>query len=611
MKHPELLSLHSVSDLRISPGTSRCAFLVHTPCEAENNYETHLYVSDFTVSYPIGMSGITSFAWVDDAALAVGRPSADSTQFALLSLKDGSEGTVWNIPFDARIEGWVLGQLLISARRPITEEKAQEDGSWTILDELPIWEDGEGYRAKIRRQLFLCSYGGQPIRISPEEMDVRIVSAHSNGLAYAGYILGNHGRIVNEIRYWAGEDRLLRRNCGDIRHLALGSNYAFIYALDIERETDSAPALIQVSLDTGKADPLYVSGIAVGNYIVSDIGLQGKILCADGDALYFAATKEGSSQIYKLSASGEPLCLTLDPGSIEQLDVRAGRIVFAGLRRGSCQEVYVLEDGEQMISHLHGNDTLPFYPMVEIPCHGIQGWALREETEEKTCPAVIFLHDGPQQAFGKVYHFGMQLLAQNGYVVLFANLPGSMGYGKDFSMLDGHWGDDDCNGLVRFLDAALDACPEIDPSRLAVIGTGYGAYLAAAATGKCNRFGAAICDGVISNCVSMVSTSDHGIAFAEKQMKACAFKQTGELWKRSPLSRIASMKTPTLLLHGENDRSSHLSQGQMLFTALKIHGVPARLCVFPGENHSLASKGTPLARDRYHSEILRWLKMYL
>lgn len=220
-------------------------------------------------------------------------------------------------------------------------------------------------------------------------------------------------------------------------------------------------------------------------------------------------------------------------------------------------------------------------------------------------------HDGPQQAFGKVYHFGMQLLAQNGYVVLFANLPGSMGYGKDFSMLDGHWGDDDCNGLVRFLDAALDACPEIDPSRLAVIGTGYGAYLAASATGKCNRFGAAICDGVISNCVSMVSTSDHGIAFAEKQMKACAFKQTGELWKRSPLSRIASMKTPTLLLHGENDRSSHLSQGQMLFTALKIHGVPARLCVFPGENHSLASKGTPLARDRYHSEILRWLKMYL
>lgn len=276
MKHPELLSLHSVSNLRISPGASRCAFLVHTPCEAENNYETHLYVSDYTVSYPIGVSGVTSFAWVDEAVLAVGRPNADSTQFALLSLKDGSEETVWNIPFEARIEGWVSGQLLISARRPITEEKAQEDGAWTILDELPIWEDGDGYQSKIRRQLFLCSRIGELKRISPEDMDVRIVSADSNGLAYAGYIPGSRGRTADEIRYWDGEERLLCRNCGDIRHLALGSNYAFIYGLNIESEPDAAPALMQVSLDTGKAEPLYVSGIAVGNYIVSDIADRGK-----------------------------------------------------------------------------------------------------------------------------------------------------------------------------------------------------------------------------------------------------------------------------------------------------------------------------------------------
>ena len=611
MKHPEILSLHSVSDLRVSPEASHCAFLVHTPCEAENNYETHLHISDFTVSYPLGVSGITSFAWIDETTLAVGCPNGDGIQCALLSLKGRLEGTAWNIPFDARIEGWVAGQLLISARRPITAEKAQEDGTWTILDEFPIWEDGVGYRAKIRRQLFLCSRNGQLKRISPEEMDVRIVAADSSGLAYAGYTPGICAGAANEIRYWNGEDRFLCKDDGEINHLALGGNYAFYSTGSIDKGPDTAPALMQVSLVTGKAEPLYVSGIAVGNYIVSDISSQGGIFCADNDDLYFAATEKGSSQIYKLAAGDEPLPLTHTTGSIDQLDVHAGRIVFAGLRRGSCQEVYVLNNGEQKISHLHGKDTLPCYPMAEIPCQGIQGWALREETEEKTCPAVIFLHDGPQQAFGEVYHFGMQLLAQNGYVVLFANLPGSMGYGKDFSMLDGGWGDDDYKGLIRFLDAALETCPEIDPSRLAVIGTGYGAYLAANATGKCDRFRAAICDGVISNCVSMVSTSDQGLAFSKKQMKACAFQQTRELWKRSPLSRIASIKTPTLLLHGENDRSSHLSQGQMLFTALKVHGVPTRLCVFPGENHSLASKGTPLARDRYHSEILRWLRMYL
>lgn len=213
------------------------------------------------MSYPIGVSGVTSFAWVDEAVLAVGRPNADSTQFALLSLKDGSEETVWNIPFEARIEGWVSGQLLISARRPITEEKAQEDGAWTILDELPIWEDGDGYQSKIRRQLFLCSRIGELKRISPEDMDVRIVSADSNGLAYAGYIPGSRGRTADEIRYWDGEERLLCRNCGDIRHLALGSNYAFIYGLNIESEPDAAPALMQVSWTPAKLSPCMFPGL--------------------------------------------------------------------------------------------------------------------------------------------------------------------------------------------------------------------------------------------------------------------------------------------------------------------------------------------------------------
>lgn len=611
MKHPEILNLHSVSDLHVSPGADRCAFLVHTPCEAENNDETHLYVSDFSVSYPFGISGITSFTWIDETALAVGYPHGNGTQFALLSLKDSLKETVWKIPFFARIEGWIAGQLLISARLPITEEKAQEDGTWTVLDEFPFWEDGVGYRAKIRRQLFLSSWGGPLKRISPKEMDVRIVAPGSGSLAYAGYTPGIFARAANEIRYWDGKDRLLCKGCGEIKHLALGSNYAFFFSSHIDKEPNGVSALMQISLVTGKTEPLYVSGIAIGNYITSDISRQGNIFCADGDELYFAATKKGASQIYKLSVDREPLPMTTAAGSIDQMDVLAGRIAFAGLRKGSCQEVYALKDGEQKISHLHHEDNLPCRPMVEIPCHGIEGWALREETVEKTCPGVIFLHDGPQQAFGEVYHFGMQLLAQNGYVVLFANLPGSPGYGNDFSMLDGRWGDDDYNGLIRFLDAALDVCPEIDPSRLAVIGTGYGAYLAAAATGKCDRFRAAVCDGVISNCVSMVSTSDHGIVFSKKQMNACAFEQTEELWKRSPLSLIPSMRTPTLLLHGENDCSSHLSQGQMLFTALKVHGVPTRLCIFPGENHSLSSRGTPLARDRYHSEILQWLRKYL
>lgn len=611
MMYPELLNLRTVSDLHISPDGSRCAFLVHTPREAENDYISQLYISDFSATTPLDITSITSLTWIDRNTLMMARKQEKGTLISRLSLNDQVETACYTLPFYAQIEGFVDAKLLISARRPITEEKALEHGYWTILDEFPLWDDAAGYRAKIRRQLFLCSADGQVARISPREMDVRIVSTNANQVAYAGCTPGVLNGVADAIHYWDGTDHILCQASVEITHLALGIDSVFFAALEKGAASGSSPALKQLSLSSGIAKTISNASLPIGNHIVSDTGCQGNVFCSDGDTLYFVATENGTSQIYALTAGKEPLPLTSASGCIDQLDVQCNCIAFTGLRNGSCHEVYLWNQGEQKITSLHNEEALTSRPAVSICCHGIQGWALREETDDKSCPAVLFLHDGPQLAFGEAYHFGMQLLARNGYVVLFANLPGSMGYGDGFASLSGHWGDDDYAALVQFLDTALEICPEIDPGRLAVIGTGYGAYLAAIATGNCDRFAAAICDGVISNCVSMVSTSDHGLAFAQNQMNACAFQQTEELWKRSPLSRISAMKTPTLLLHGENDRSSHLSQGQMLFTALKVHGVPARLCVFPGENHSLASHGSPLARDRYHSEILRWLNLYL
>lgn len=611
MKHPELLNLRTVSDLRVSPGGNRCAFLVHSPREAENDYITQLYISDFVSTSPLPVTGITGLIWTDENTLMVARRQENGTQISRLSLHDCTETACFILPFAAQLEGFVAKQLLVSARRPITGEKALEKGYWTVLDELPLWDDAAGYRAKIRRQLFLCSLSGQVVRISPNELDIRMVSATADQVAYAGCIPSVLNDVANTIHLWDGTDHILCQGSGEITHLALGKDSVFFAALEQGAASGSSPALKQLTLNDGSAKMISNADLFIGNHIVSDTGCQGNVFCADGDTLYFVATVDGTSQIYTMTAGTEPQPLTFDSGCIDQLDIQGSRIAFTGLRNGSCHEVYFWDQCEQKITHLHEEESLASRPAVSICCHGIQGWALREETDDKSCPAVLFLHDGPQLAFGEAYHFGMQLLARNGYVVLFANLPGSVGYGNNFASLAGCWGDNDYNALVQFLDTALESFPEIDPSRLAVIGTGYGAYLAAIATGNGNRFAAAICDGVISNCVSMVSTSDHGLAFAQNQMNACAFRQTEDLWNRSPLSRISAMKTPTLLLHGENDRSSHLSQGQMLFTALKVHGVPTRLCIFPGENHSLASQGSPLARDRYHSEMLRWLNLYL
>lgn len=612
MKYPELLALRRSSHLSISPDGSKCAFLVHTPTEDENTYVGRIYVSSFTSSAPVGAPGVTGFTWMDGNTLLISRPAKGSgTAFFRLSAAGGSEEPFAEVPFEAAIEGLLDGELLLSAHRPITEEKAGEDGSWTVLEELPVWKDGMGYCSKIRRRLFLCPGGGPARCISPDSMDVRLVSTDSGRAVYAGYTSDVLDGPANEIHCWDGADSLLYKIPGKVTQLALSGPGVFLAALPPEAEAGAAPVLMRGSITGAALADLYTSELAIGNFIVSDAGSQGKVFTASGDTLYFVATENGSSQIYKLAAGAAPERLTSVPGSIDQLDVHAARIVFAGLRGPNCHEVYHLSGGEQLLSFLHREERIPFYPVTPIQHQNIQGWALREEAESMSHPAVLFLHDGPQLAFGPVYHFGMQLLAQHGYVVLLANLPGSIGYGDTFAALGGHWGETDCQALLSFLDAALAACPEIDPGRVAVMGTGYGAYLAATAAGRSDRFAAAICDGVISNCVSMEATSDHGPAFAAKHMKASGYTQPEKLWKCSPLSLVPSNKTPTLILHGELDRSSHLSQGQMLFTALKVHGVPARMCIFPGESHQLACTGTPAARERYYAEVLRWLALYL
>lgn len=613
MRFPELLALRHSSHLCISPSGNACAFLVHTPSQAENNYVSQIFISDYSRTSPIGSPGVTSFAWMDENTLVIARPICGGTAFFSLSIVDGTERPFAHVDLTAAaIAGVINGNLLISAQCHIGPEKDRGNNYWTILDELPIWKDDMGYCSKIRHKLFLCTSDGTIQCISPDKMDVRLISIDQSRVVYTGHTPNVLNRATDEIRCWDGADHFLYKSSDEITQIALGSNVVFFSAISSDQEAGTAPVIEQLPVAGGPAQIICSPELAIGNYVISDVGSCGKIFTANGDTLYFVATQNGCSQIYKLSPNLELVCLTSTMGSIDQLDVQSAHIVFAGLRGTNCHEVYYLNNNEEInISLLHKEGEIPYRPMTSIQHEGIQGWVLREEAEDQSCPAVILLHDGPQQAFGQVYHFGMQLLAQSGYEVLFVNLPGSIGYGNEYATLGGHWGEKDCDVLLQFLEFVLTVYPEIDPSRLAIMGTGYGAYLASLATSKTNCFAAAICDGTISNCISMEATSDHGLTFSAKQMKANSYTQPEKLWERSPLSRIASMKTPTLILHGEDDRSSHLSQGYMLFTALKVHNIPTRMCIFQGENHNLSSNGTLAARDRYFSEVIQWLSVYL
>ena len=166
-----------------------------------------------------------------------------------------------------------------------------------------------------------------------------------------------------------------------------------------------------------------------------------------------------------------------------------------------------------------------------------------------------------------------------------------------------------------FLEAHILMEPEIfsefDKSRVGVTGGSYGGYMTNWIIGHTDRFKCAASQRSISNWISKFGTTDIGYYFNADQNQATPWINHDKLWWHSPLKYADKAKTPTLFIHSEEDYRCWLAEGLQMFTALKYHGVEARLCMFRGENHELSRSGKPKHRIRRLTEITNWFEKYL
>ena len=170
---------------------------------------------------------------------------------------------------------------------------------------------------------------------------------------------------------------------------------------------------------------------------------------------------------------------------------------------------------------------------------------------------------------------------------------------------------------MEFTDQVLERYPDIDADRLAEMGGSYGGFMTNWIIGHTDRFRCCNSQRSISNWVSMFGVADIGYYFADDQTLGWPWGSTDgvpnvdAMWDQSPLKYADQVKTPTLFLHSDCDYRCPLEQGMQMFTALKIHGVPARLVVFKGENHELSRGGKPQGRVRRLVEISNWYGQWL
>jgi acylaminoacyl-peptidase len=240
----------------------------------------------------------------------------------------------------------------------------------------------------------------------------------------------------------------------------------------------------------------------------------------------------------------------------------------------------------------------------------IQGWIVRPPAFDATkrYPLILEIHGGPFADYGDRFGAEMQLYAAAGYVVLYVNPRGSTSYGEEFGNLIHHdYPGHDYDDLMSGVDAVL-ARGYVDPGQLFVTGGSGGGVLTAWIVGKTDRFRAAVSAKPVINWASFVLTSDMTNFFTRYWFPAPPWEKPEEYLRRSPLQYVGNVKTPTMLLTGEQDFRTPISEAEQFFTALKLRKVDTALVRFPGASHELVTRPSQLiAKVGY---VLAWFEKH-
>lgn len=225
---------------------------------------------------------------------------------------------------------------------------------------------------------------------------------------------------------------------------------------------------------------------------------------------------------------------------------------------------------------------------------------------DQRLPAILRIHGGPADQYRAEFMSEWQMLAAKGYLVIAANPRGSTGYGRDFSRaIWADWGNKDFDDVMAAVDKAV-ALGVADPDRLGVGGWSYGGILTDYVITKTDRFKAATSGASEVNYLANYGT-DHYQYFWEAEL-GLPWKNVERWVEMSPFFHVEKVKTPTLILCGEDDVNVPLLNSEQLYQALRRLGVPTELVIYPGQHHGIQ---VPSYKKDRLERYIAWYDRYL
>jgi len=269
------------------------------------------------------------------------------------------------------------------------------------------------------------------------------------------------------------------------------------------------------------------------------------------------------------------------------------------------------ELNEDVLGHKTLGDVREIVYKSDIDGEEIQGWYILppDYDSSKKYPLILEIHGGPNLAYGPVFTAELQRMAAEGYVVFYDNHRGSTGYGERFALLlQGKYSSEyDFSDHMSGVDALIEK-GIADPEQLYIAGGSAGGIASAYAIGLTDRFKAAVVAKPVINWLSKVLTADSGLYQIPYQFPGKPWDNVEHYWKRSPLSLVGNVTTPTMLMTGVNDKRTPMSETEQFYQALKLQKVDAVLVKVPGSSHGIAAK--PSRMIGKIENILAWFKKY-
>ena len=642
----DLFSLTAASDPQISPDGRHIAYVRRSNDIMTDKARSSLWLVDVTTGQqrPIAAGSGDSFgpAWSPDGKrLAYGSTAEGGAPQLFVRWMDGGQTVrITGLPDGPKAIEWSPDGTRIAYLMAVPDDGPKlgsaplkpEGAAWAkpleIIDKVTYRADGEGYLKAGYDHIFIVdALGGSPRQLtfgavhdgaphwSPDGGSILFSAIRKPDWE----LLANDSEIYR-VSLSGGEPQALTsrkgadsnpRSSPDGRSIAYvgfddrmkGYEQALLYVMD---RNGGGPRQIAPGLDRSIINfawsPDNRSIIASyedgGRVTVSRISLDGRVtpitrnvggggLDRPYAAGGFSVARNGVVAFTTDSPTRPAELMVASGGKTRQL-TRLNELGLSGKNLGSLRELAVTApDGGRVPSWI----LLP-------PGH----------VEGRPVPTILEIHGGPYAAYGPGFSTDYQLYAAAGYAVLYTNPRGSSGYGQAFADgIEKTYPGSNFEDLMAAVDAAV-AGGHADSDNLFVTGGSGGGILTAWIIGKTNRFKAAASQKPVINWTSMALTADGVPFFGPYWMGGLPWEKPESYWARSPLSLMANVKTPTLVVVGSEDYRTPVSESEQLYAALKLIKVPTMLVKVPDASHGFAARPSQSAAKA--SAIIAWFDRY-